>query len=828
MSTPASAMWSSTPVSFPSLDTPAPSDMGSLHRDQLHLPTNHRIKRNRPIHDPQPTSSFLLTPASNTSATMSDDFPLQRPGRGGGGGGGGGKAMFDMVSASSSSRHSAPFGAPLSSQGSIGPLRPASLRALVRQALAQHRYAAAIFYADKLCSLVSPLGFYGRRSSSTSPTVAAHPPLSRVLLLCRCYHANGEYRRAIHALRTRTVVCPPHTAANTAHDMDDVWQFIQAADEQNDDEITDDNDDNTADDESSKENHHTAINSSMTDTDKLSRRQPSSQSAASAVSARARLVLECWLLLSTCLFRCRDYEDALLVLGADDSAAQHQLNQLADTLQTDTAAPTTAAAAPAPLLASIASHRADIYSQQQNRTKACYWYRQALRYDVEAVDAFDRLVEGRMQSYTSERTMMDELQFNDGNEWLRLVYWNKVQQYDTSSTHSQHTTAAPTATPASAVRSGGEGGVVERLSVLSVECGVVDNVELYSALVHQLYQRYDTAAALTLSSRLLTLDPYNPHLLPLHLLLLTATHNTSHLFYISHQLSSSLPSSPLSLYAIALYYYSIRRLDLARRFLSRCSALDPLFPLPWLAFGHCWAEEDESDQALAAYRTAARLFEGSHLPLLCLGMEYMRTGNTSMAAQLLESSYRVWPTDPLVVNELGVLAYQQSDWGKAADLFRAALSHISSASAAASTGGTGNAAAASAWSITSCNLGHALRKLRSYTAALAAYQEALAPPQKGLGEDRLAARAAGGGVSQLEASSMGGGGGGGLGDVGGWYVVRCIAFVYHLMGDWDAAILHYHRALAVRPRDTMTSDLLNRALQETVERTLTGGEINEM
>ena len=67
-----------------------------------------------------------------------------------------------------------------------------------------------------------------------------------------------------------------------------------------------------------------------------------------------------------------------------------------------------------------------------------------------------------------------------------------------------------------------------------------------------------------------------------------------------------------------------------------------------------------------------------------------------------------------------------------------------------------------------------------------------------------------------------------MGDVGGWYVVRCIAFVYHLMGDLDAAILHYHRALAVRPRDTMTSDLLNRALQETVERTLTTGDIDQV
>ena len=806
MSTPASAMWSSTPVSFPSLDTPAPSDVGSVSH-QPHQPANHRIKRNRPIHElPQPTSSFLLTPAnSHSSAAMSDAVPSHRASRSGG------QSMFDVTSAGPSSRQSAPFSA--SSGRGIGPLRPSSLRSLVRQALAQHRNTAAIFYADKLCSLVSPLSAFNGRSSA-SPAAASLPSLSRVLLLCRCYHANGEYRRAIHALRTRTAVCPPHSAANTSHDMDDVWQYIQAADNTNDEHF--ELDDYDTDDDNTKENQHTQINATVA-TDKPGRRQPAGVSTLSAVSTRARVVLECWSLLSTCLFRCRDYEEALLVLGADDSAAHQQLHRLSDALHSESSA--------ASLLASMASHRGDIYSQQQNRIKACHWYRQALRYDVQAVDAFDRLVEGRMQSYEQERRMMDELSF-DGCEWLQLVYWNKLQQYDATAHNTASTTASlqpnrALATPASEQRSSDESSVVGRLSTLSVQCGLQDNVELYTALVHQLYQRYDTAAALALSSRLLTLDPYNPHLLPLHLLLLTATHNTSHLFYISHQLSSSLPSSSLSLYAIALYYYSIRRLDLSRRFLSRCSALDPLFPLPWLAFGHCWAEEDESDQAMAAYRTAARLFEGSHLPLLCLGMEYMRTGNTSMASQLLESSYRVWPTDPLVVNELGVLAYQQGEWGRAADQFRAALSLISSASAAATAGGSGNEAAASAWSITACNLGHALRKLRSYTAALAAYQQALAPPRVDATQRATA-------ITQVATAVGGGGGGGGGGDASGWYVVRCIAFVYHLMGDLDAAIMHYHRALAVRPRDTLTSDLLNRALQETVERTLAVGELEDL
>ena len=39
-------------------------------------------------------------------------------------------------------------------------------------------------------------------------------------------------------------------------------------------------------------------------------------------------------------------------------------------------------------------------------------------------------------------------------------------------------------------------------------------------------------------------------------------------------------------------------------------------------------------QAMAAYRTAARLFRGLHMPLLGMGMEYQRMNNLPLAQQL--------------------------------------------------------------------------------------------------------------------------------------------------------------------------------------------------
>jgi hypothetical protein len=44
--------------------------------------------------------------------------------------------------------------------------------------------------------------------------------------------------------------------------------------------------------------------------------------------------------------------------------------------------------------------------------------------------------------------------------------------------------------------------------------------------------------------------------------------------------------------------------------------------------------QDESDQALVAYRTAAKLFPGCHLCTLFVGMECARTNNLQLASRV--------------------------------------------------------------------------------------------------------------------------------------------------------------------------------------------------
>ncbi|KAH9779073.1 Anaphase-promoting complex subunit 6 [Citrus sinensis] len=91
--------------------------------------------------------------------------------------------------------------------------------------------------------------------------------------------------------------------------------------------------------------------------------------------------------------------------------------------------------------------------------------------------------------------------------------------------------------------------------------------------------------------------------------------------------------------------------------LCKATNLDGTFAPAWIGYGNAFAAQEEGDQAMLGYRTAACLFPGCHLPTLYIGMEYMRTHSFKLA----EQAKTICPSDPLVYNELGVVAYHMKD-----------------------------------------------------------------------------------------------------------------------------------------------------------------------
>jgi anaphase-promoting complex subunit 6 len=72
---------------------------------------------------------------------------------------------------------------------------------------------------------------------------------------------------------------------------------------------------------------------------------------------------------------------------------------------------------------------------------------------------------------------------------------------------------------------------------------------------------------------------------------------------------------------------------------------------------------------MAAYRTANRLFTGSHLPPLCIGMEHARTNNLHLAEQLVAQAKDLCEDDPMVYNEMGAILYRGKRFEEALQWF---------------------------------------------------------------------------------------------------------------------------------------------------------------
>lgn len=84
--------------------------------------------------------------------------------------------------------------------------------------------------------------------------------------------------------------------------------------------------------------------------------------------------------------------------------------------------------------------------------------------------------------------------------------------------------------------------------------------------------------------------------------------------------------------------------------------IDSRFGPAWLAFAHSYALEGEHDQAITAYSTALRHSQGSHLPLLFIGMQQLGLMNLTLAEEYLNTAKNICNEDPLATNELGVVA----------------------------------------------------------------------------------------------------------------------------------------------------------------------------
>ncbi|KAJ9104592.1 hypothetical protein QFC21_002090 [Naganishia friedmannii] len=248
-----------------------------------------------------------------------------------------------------------------------------------------------------------------------------------------------------------------------------------------------------------------------------------------------------------------------------------------------------------------------------------------------------------------------------------------------------------------------------------------------------------------LTSNILQEIPNHREALPLHLACLTQLPRlASSLFMLAHRL---VKDEPLSAVSCATHEQDAR------------------FSPAWICFAHCFAYEGEHEQAITAYSTTARIFPGTHLPYMCIGMEYMQMNNLTMAQDALHTAYTLCDTDPTLLNEMGVLRYYEQEYDVAAQLFSKAL-QLASCLPASQT----------IWADIYCNLAHCERRKRNTAAAEALYMRAVK-------------------YNALSSSPYTG-----------------LGMIAEVAGDLEQSIERYHQALALAPQDAVTTVLLESVL----------------
>ena len=440
--------------------------------------------------------------------------------------------------------------------------------------------------------------------------------------------------------------------------------------------------------------------------------------------------------------------------------------------------------------------RGSVYEAQENWPLAARCYTSALQEDPMCYEALDRLVTHHMLSTGEQQALLETLQpklVAAEAEWLLLFYRCKLDASagkELAEAWEKSGAAAAAVGGAAAGATGGEGGEggegeggaaametrgggdaeAEARAAAGGKAALVAaaNSHVLLAAAEYEYCHDHCLACYKLTSKVREQDPFEQSVLPVHICAMVHLNLHADLFYLAHQLVEDYPQQAVSWFAVGSYYHLIADYESARRYFSKAPSLNHRFAPAWVGFGHAFAAQDESDQAMAAYRTASRLFPGSHVPWLGIGIEYLRTNHLHLALQYIKQAQELCPQEPLVLHELGVLHYHNGEYEEAAHFFLQVAENAQSYDAATREPSI-------------FNLGHAYRKLRLFDKAIEWYRAALA-------------------ISPRLASTY-----------------SALGFTEHLRGNLHEAIELYHQSLSLKPDDTFTCEMLTEALKDTLE-----------
>jgi anaphase-promoting complex subunit 6 len=376
-------------------------------------------------------------------------------------------------------------------------------------------------------------------------------------------------------------------------------------------------------------------------------------------------------LAALCMAACLEWEGCLAIIGSDD---------IPETLAEKNTGVLDSQGWQINMYSAVCLLRGRVYDALDNRSRAVNWYKAALQSDPFCYEAYVALVEHHMLSNSQELEFLQSLDISTNDRWLSLLYLTMCKKYQKpQELEARLRTLEDAPTEAAGESKLSPSGhrasedLLRRLSgvpdlskppplsnnaadrdKLQQDVQLMDDDDGAEVLEHRdsacsslaqdfavrsaraecLCRRGDPVAAYRECHSIVQQDPRALECMPVYLACMVELSKKNELFQLGHRLVQDYSDNGISWYAVGCYYLSVGQFDLARRLFGKATQLSPRQAHSWLAYGHAYALQDESDQALVAYRTSARLFPGLHEPLLGMGREYQHMNNPILAEQM--------------------------------------------------------------------------------------------------------------------------------------------------------------------------------------------------
>ncbi|CCH59916.1 hypothetical protein TBLA_0C01010 [Henningerozyma blattae CBS 6284] len=475
--------------------------------------------------------------------------------------------------------------------------------------------------------------------------------------------------------------------------------------------------------------------------------------------------IPCRYLMGLCLVELKKFDEALDIIGEETLFIPEPINNSNTTNNQSTTNNTSEKSsldAGIDLESSMSYLRGRIYLYQNNFNKAKTSFINSILIDIKNFEAYEQLTSKNLLTPKEELDLLNKLDFStldDNEELIKNLYYLRLKNLISVSPNSN------------LIDYNNQIDFKESKNILIEQYNLENNIDILLFEIENYYNSCKFEKCIDYCEKALEIDAFNKNILTVYISSLYEQDAKNKLFLISHKLSQNLPNSEVTWFSIRhILIFSINKINEARKNFSKSSLIDSSFAPAWLGFAHTFAIENEHDQAISAYSTASRFFQGMNSPNLFLGMQYMSINTLSLAEEYFILSYDINPNDPLLLNEMGVLYFKKSDLQKSKKFLKRALDASNKSL---------NPNSKTALSI-QINLAHTFRKLNEFEKSVQLIKSVLEISGKN---------------SNLLCN---------------------LGFLYLKLRQFQYAIDNLHTALSINPSNQLAQELLIRALELNV------------